>query len=240
MKKVLLFLLSAVVLFSSCRFVTGKKIRGNGNVQTVSRNETGFTGVHSSGSFDIYVSTGSANSVKIEAEENILPYIETYVENGILKIDTKDGVWLDTKRDVKIYITAPEYNEISSSGSGDIIGQNLLTSKNKLELKVSGSADIKAEVDAPAIEASSSGSGDMELKGQTKTFKGDVTGSGNIHAMDLKTEETTIKIVGSGDAEVYASVKLEVHVSGSGDITYKGNAQVNSHIAGSGSVKKLD
>lgn len=239
MKKILLLLLSATVLLGACRFVTGKKIKGNGNVQTQTRTETGFTGVHSSGSFDIYVATGP-NSVKIEAEENVIPYIETYVENGVLKIGTKDGFWLSTHRDVKIYVTAPSYTEISSSGSGDIVGQGVISSTQKIVLRVSGSADIKAEVDAPEISASSSGSGDIELKGQTKTFKGDVTGSGNIHALDLKTEETSVKIVGSGDAEVFASVKLEIHVSGSGDIRYKGNAQVDSHIAGSGSVKKLD
>jgi hypothetical protein len=58
--------------------------------------------------------------------------------------------------------------------------------------------------------------------------------------MDLQSENTTVKIYGSGNADVFASVKLDVHVAGSGDVRYKGNAQTSSSIAGSGSVKKID
>ena len=84
------------------------------------------------------------------------------------------------------------------------------------------------------------GSGNMNLIGDTKSFRGEIVGSGDIRAFELKSEETTVKIVGSGDAEVYSSVKLNVNVAGSGDVRYKGGAQVDSHIAGSGGVKKLD
>jgi len=57
---------------------------------------------------------------------------------------------------------------------------------------------------------------------------------------DSKSGDATIKIYGSGDADVFADEKLDVHVAGSGDVTYKGNAQVSSSIAGSGRVKKVD
>jgi len=96
------------------------------------------------------------------------------------------------------------------------------------------------DVDAPQIEAEINGSGDIDLKGETKSFKGEIRGSGNVKAMDLKSEDATIKIYGSGNADIFASVKLDVHVAGSGDVHYKGDAQVSSSIAGSGRVKKID
>ena len=67
-----------------------------------------------------------------------------------------------------------------------------------------------------------------------------IFGSGDVKAMDLLSEETSVKIMGSGNADVYSSVKLNVDVAGSGDVRYKGGGQVNSHIAGSGEVKKVD
>ena len=79
MKKILVFLIAALVFFSSCRFVTGQRVRGNGNVRTESRSPGNFKSVASHGSFDVFVSSGE-QSLKIEAEENLLPYIETYVE----------------------------------------------------------------------------------------------------------------------------------------------------------------
>ena len=240
MKKILLFALTATILFSSCRFVTGKRIRGNGNVKTEQRSVGSFNGVASHGSFNVYVSSGE-QSVKIEAEDNLLPYIETYVDgNTLLHIQTKEDFWLRPSRQVKIFVSAPDFSSIRSYGSGDIIGQSKITDSSKLELGVNGSADIKMDVDAPEIETEVNGSGDIDLKGETKSFKSEIHGSGDVRAMDLHSENTTVKIYGSGNADVFASVRLDVHVAGSGDVRYKGNAQTSSSIAGSGSVKKVD
>jgi len=239
MKKIFLFALAALILFSSCRFVTGKRIRGNGNLKTEQRSTGSFKGVASHGSFNIYVSNGD-QSVKIEAEENILPYIETYVDGSVLHVQTRDNVWLRPGREVKIFISSPDFESIHSYGSGDIIGQSKITDSSKLDLGINGSANIKMDVDAPQIEAEINGSGDIDLKGETKSFKGEIRGSGNVKAMDLKSEDATIKIYGSGNADIFASVKLDVHVAGSGDVHYKGDAQVSSSIAGSGRVKKID
>jgi hypothetical protein len=240
MRKFLLLLLSVSLLAGSCRFITGKRVRGSGNVKTEDRALTGFKGIESYGSFDLYVSNGATNAVKIEGEDNLLPYIETYIDGDILKIDTKDGYRLSPSRSLKVFVTAPDYRRIKSYGSGNIIGENKITGTGKLDLGVTGSADIKMEVDAPEIDADISGSGNIHLNGQTKHFSGTVSGSGNVRAYDLKAEETKVRIAGSGNADVYASVSLDVNVAGSGDVRYKGEGKVNSNIAGSGNVKKVD
>lgn len=238
MKKILLLLLPAAALISSCNFA-GKRVKGNGHVSTEERSVAGFDGVRSSGSFDLYVSQGP-QSLRIEAEENLLPYIETHVEDGILRINTKNNTWLRSTRDIKIYATAPNFKLIRSSGSGDIKGQTKLTHPERIEVGISGSADINIDVDAPEVEAEITGSGNVDVKGTTRVFKARISGSGNIKASDLQSEESEIRITGSGDASVYASVKLDVRVTGSGNVRYKGGAQVNSQITGGGGVSKID
>ena len=240
MRNFLLLLASVAVLAGSCRFVGGKRVKGNGNMRTEERPQTGFKGVESYGSFDLFVSNGPTATIKIEAEENLLPYIETHIDNDILKIDTKDGYWLRPQRSVKIFVTAPDYRRIRSYGSGNIIGENKIACTGKLDLGVTGSADIRMEVDAPEVDADISGSGNIQLNGQTKLFHGTVSGSGDVRAYDLKAEETRVRIAGSGNADVYASVSLDVNIAGSGDVRYKGDGKVNSNIAGSGNVKKVD
>lgn len=240
MNKLFIFLLPVVLLSASCRFIGAKRVRGNGNMQTENRSTSSFSGVESHGSFDVYVSVGSQTSVKIEAEENLLSFIETYVDGNVLKIKSKDGFWLAPQRSIRVFVTAPAYSRICSYGSGDIVGETKITGTEKLDLGVTGSADIKLEVDAPEVEAEITGSGNIDLKGQTKRLESQIAGSGDIHAIDLQSEESRVKIMGSGNAEVYASVKLDVSISGSGDVRYKGGAQVNTNIAGSGNVQKLD
>jgi Protein of unknown function (DUF2807). len=239
MKKFYVFLLLVPIVFYSCHFAQGERVKGSGHVVTENRDVTGFTGVESYGSFDVHVGSGN-HALKMEGEDNILAHIDTYVEGDILKIKTKKGFWLDPDRDVKIYVTAPSYTRVYSNGSGNIIGESKITGTGKLELGVNGSADINLEVDAPEVTTDINGSGNAKLKGQTKIFKSQVMGSGDVRALDLLAEETSVKIMGSGNADVYSSVKLNVNVAGSGDVRYKGGAQVNSHIAGSGEVKKLD
>jgi hypothetical protein len=238
MKKMLLFSLT-VILFTSCHFITGRRVRGNGNVRTEQRSPGSFDGVASHGSFNVYVSTGD-QSVKIEAEDNLLPFIETYVEGSVLHIRTKQNFWLRPNREVKILVSSPDFRTIHSYGSGDIIGQSKITDPSKLELGVNGSADIKMDVDAPEIQAEVNGSGDINLTGTTKSFKSQIRGSGNIKAMNLQSENASVEIYGSGNADVFANTKLDVQVAGSGDVRYKGNAQTSSNINGSGSVKKVE
>ena len=163
------------------------------------------------------------------------------MDGNELKIDTKDGYRLRPNKGIKIYISSPNFSKVRLSGSGDIISQNRITGKDKIELAVSGSGNIKVDLDAPAVDAEMSGSGNINLSGMAKHFEGKLSGSGNISAMDLKTEETEIRISGSGNADVFASEKLNVKVTGSGDVRYKGGAQqVSSNITGSGSVKKVE
>ncbi len=239
MNKLFLALYAAAVLFASCDFVTGKRVKGNGNMKTDERAESGFTGVTNGTNFDTYVGIGPY-SVKIEAEENILPYIETFVDNGILKIETRDGFWLKTRRSVKIYVTAPRLNKINAAGNGDMFSTTKLTDSSRIDLHIGGNAELKMEVDAPVVDASLGGNGSITLKGQTRDFKCSSAGNGEIEAFDLQSESAKVEIYGNGNADVTASVKLDVRIGGNGGVRYKGNAQTSTNITGNGSVRKVD
>jgi hypothetical protein len=238
MKKWAAFIVLSSLLLTNCRFA-GKQIKGNEQVTTENRNTSGFDGISSHGSFNVYVSIGNSASVKIEAESNILPYIETYVDQGLLQVRTKNGVWLRPHRPVKIIVTAPRFKKIASSGSGDIVGETAITDSSKLDLSVRGNGNIKLDVDAPEVVAVMTGNGGIHLKGQSKYFDCKLTGNGNVKAFDLMTEEAKVHILGNGDADVFASQKLEVSISGNGNIRYKGNAQPSTHITGNGTITQV-
>jgi hypothetical protein len=65
-----------------------------------------------------------------------------------------------------------------------------------------------------------------------------VSGSGNIHAFDLKAVNSEVTISGSGTAYLDARDHLKVNISGSGNVYYQGTPEVDSHISGSGVVRK--
>ena len=239
MYKSLFLLLCSVLVMSSCRYRHGKRVTGNGKEVTAQRNLTGFTGVETHGDIDVVVIQGDFN-VKVAAEENLLQYIETRVENGRLIVDFRDGISLMDHHDAKVYVTAPELNAFETHGSGNISSEGKIADKNKIGIEISGSGDVELTLDCPEINTSTDGSGDITLKGETKNVTCKTSGSGDLMAADLKAENVKISVHGSGDAEVFASESLEVDISGSGDVHYKGAPKISTTVHGSGSVSKMD
>ena len=239
MKQLLFVIALAAISLPSCRYAFGKRISGNGNVKTEDRQLNNFTSVSSHGPYDVFLSQDSTYKVSVEAEDNLLPYIETFVENNELKVRTKEGYWIRNKRKITIHVTGPSFSAIRTVGSGDIVSDAQINNTSPIELEATGSGNIRVKLNAPDVKAEVTGSGTINLQGETKEFNGRIVGSGDIKAYDMKSENVAVEISGSGDAEVFASMKLNVEVNGSGDVRYKGDGQVTSNIHGSGSVKKV-
>jgi hypothetical protein len=232
---ILLFV--AVLAFSSC---TTRRVKGNGNITTNNRSEGSFDAVKASGSFDVFFSQGETNEIRIEADENLMKYIQTTIEDGVLRIRTKSGMNIRPSQDIKVYVKSPRYRSVSLSGSGNMVAETKIVSTEKIKLSISGSGDIKLqEVDAPQIDVNISGSGKAEGFGNTRDLDIDVAGSGDVMMKDLKAENAKISIAGSGNVWIYASMKLDVRVAGGGDIHYYGNPpDIQSKTAGSGNLIK--
>jgi hypothetical protein len=230
-------LIAASVLMSSCDVMTGTEVNGNGNIRTEKRSTGNFNAVKVSGSIDVEINSGDAYSVSVEDDDNILQYIVTDVHNGTLNVDYKDGYSINDDH-AKVYVIAPSLDKLSVSGSGNITGQGMLKNSRQIEMNVSGSGNIKAQVDAPAVDISIGGSGNISLTGHTKDFTCSVGGSGDVNCGGLESENATVKIAGSGNAHVFASVHLSATVVGSGDVYYRGNPpSPEIHTTGSGSVQ---
>jgi hypothetical protein len=238
--KYILVLMLGVALFFSCKYLGGKRVRGDGNLVTQQRDVSSFDEVESYGSMEVEVTGGNESSVRVEAEENLQKYIEIIVEDGTLKIKTRRNYNLDPERDIKVFVTSPSYSSLSSSGSGNITGRNALSSSKPVKLSLAGSGNISVEMTAPSLTGEIAGSGNINLSGTVREFSSSIMGSGSIRAKNLNVEEAKVEIAGSGDVEIAASEKLDVHIMGSGDVRYRGDAHVNSTIAGSGSVIKMD
>ena len=240
MKQILLPIVALAIIISSCNLVGGERIRGNGNMKTETRNISPFDGVSLSGNTDLYVKQDSVFSVRVEADENLMEYIITELDGSTLKIRSKDGANLKSSRSIKVYVSAPSFNYFKAAGACDIFSENKITSSAAIAIDISGASDVKMELIAPKVEADLSGAGSLTLSGQTKDFKVDGSGSSDINCFDLQTENSVLELSGAGNADVFASVKLDVRVSGAADIKYKGNATVTQKISGAGSVKKVD
>jgi len=240
MKWTALLLLFATISFAGCRYMGGKKIDGNGNRTTVARSVGNFDGVEVRGGIDVVLSPGNDYVLRIEADENLIPYIEVNNDGGSVEVSSREGYNLRSKGGIKVYATAPAFERIAVSGSGDIRSTGMVKGGKGLELKIRGSGDIQLAVDAPQVATEISGSGSARLQGTTRNFDADIRGSGDVYAFELLSETANVDIAGSGNAQVFASKQLSVEIKGAGDVAYKGGGAVNQKIMGSGNVRKVE
>jgi len=217
----------------------GKKIRGNGNVTTITRTTPDYDGISCAGPFDYILVAGTEGKITIEGEENLLEHIVTEVKGNKLVVKTENHINLRPSSNKTITVTIPfkDIDNISLAGSGDLSNKDMVTA-NDLDVSLAGSGDMVLTVETTHVKGSLAGSGDLTLKGNTNDLEAHIAGSGDFHGFDLQANNTDVSIAGSGDAEVVSKQSLKARIAGSGDIVYKGNpGKEDSKVAGSGSIR---
>jgi hypothetical protein len=239
MKKLLLpiFMLMSFNMYAQI----WKSITGNGNLKNETRQVSEFTSLSARGPMDVQIDFENSNSLKIEADENLLPYIETTVENGKLTIESKKNTNLRSRSKIVVHVSMTKIKDLQLSGSGNINGSGAFTSDGQTEIGVSGSGNIKLNsVNFNDVALNISGSGNIQIKnGKADDLKASVSGSGNIDCSGVVSENADVKISGSGNASVNVNKSLSANISGSGNVFYKGNAtNISTKVIGSGKAIK--
>ena len=90
MKRLLLagFLLLAMVI-TMCSCGSLRTIRGTGDITSETREVSGFSAVNLAGIGNVVVDYGEQESLRIEAEDNLLPYLESKVEGDTLTLGVR-------------------------------------------------------------------------------------------------------------------------------------------------------
>ena len=216
MKQILFFLITSFAL-SSC-----SNTSGSGNITTENRSVGGFTGISVGGDFDVEVKIGTSTELKVEADDNIMPYIETIVSGNTLKIIT------------------PSLVKVNASASARVDVQDVLKSIERLYFNASSSGDINADVDAPEVEANASSGATINLSGKTRAYNVQVSSGADIRSYNLLSETTKVQVSSGAGAHVYASVSLNAQASSGGTVSYMGGATVNKAESSGGSINKKD
>jgi len=237
-KSILLIVALMFATVSHAQWWGGKKVKGNGNMTTETRNTGDYDGVKCAGSMDYILVAGTEGKIKLEGESNLLEYIITEIKGNDLIIKVEKGMNLSPSWNKTIKVTIPfkDISSVSLAGSGDLWSEDKITASN-FNVSLAGSGDMTLNIEATSVEGSLAGSGDITLKGNTNDLSLRLAGSGDIHAFGLQANHTEASIAGSGDIEVVSNQSLKARVSGSGDIEYKGNpSKEDTKVSGSGKI----
>jgi hypothetical protein len=216
----------------------GKTVSGSGKIKSETRAVSGFSGIALSLDALVEIQQGSAEGVTVETDDNILPLIETVVENGTLAIRRASVNASISPSKLKIVVRAKTIDRLSIAGAGDIQAEALKAPA--LQASIGGAGDIWIKsLDAGALSVNIAGSGDFSAAGHAASVHASITGSGDLKAAKLDAKDVEVSIAGSGHAILWARRTLKVNVAGSGVVKYLGDAEVKQSVVGSGSIERL-
>lgn len=216
-------------------------VRASGDTVTETRDVSGFDQVELKGFGELRIEQGNRESLAIEADRNLMRYIETDVRNGVLVISIERSgipVIMLPEGDVVFRLSVRDLSEVVVSGSGKVLADGL--DVGDLRLGLSGSGEVALEdITADTISYEVSGSGRGDATGKADALELQISGSGAFDAGDLEVRQARLEISGSGEATVWATDDLEVDISGSGRVRYYDSPRVDQNVSGSGRVESL-
>ena len=228
----------SILFLSSCRFINGERITGDGRITSREVSTPAFNSLEVQGAMHVQLRQDGKHAVRVETDANLQEYVDVFESGGTLVVRPRKGVNLNPSKDVVVYVSGPAFDHIDVSGASRLVSENAITTNSELTVEASGATEIKMEVNVPKLYADVSGSSHMDLKGRAGSFSLESSGASDVKAIDLQTDISTMDISGASSAEITAAKELDVEASGASHVAYRGTPQVRQRTSGASSVEK--
>ncbi|MEY4965228.1 MAG: hypothetical protein RL274_811 [Pseudomonadota bacterium] len=162
----------------------------------------------------VYTPSGN-NEMRVSGDPLLVAHVR--VRDGRIELDCNNRNWNSERLEITLPGTRMEKFGIAGSG--------------KLEL---------TDLDQHDIRISIAGSGSIKATGKVEELRISIAGSGDVDAGGVASQDVTVKIAGSGKADVAPRDEIDIHIAGSGDVNLHTNPRkVETHIAGSGRIHNV-
>lgn len=220
-------------------FKVGPGERGSGNIVEETRTVGGFDSIRIDYPAQVFITQGDKESVKVEADDNFLPGLQTTVRGSRLDIFYKvqDGKRINPTELVKITIVVKDLKEVDFASAGELFINGIKT--DGLDVSISGAGKIElSDLETDSLSVNLSGAGSMQASGKADDLDVNISGFGSFDAEDLHSRTANVNLSGMGSATVWVDDDLNAQISGAGSVNYYGSPTVTKQIGGLGDVSK--
>ncbi len=231
MRKNLLLMLAIVTMgFSTTAQKNDKyddkdRIEGSGNVITKDITVKSFDDLNASGVFNLQLSQGDKETLRIEADDNLMDLFIIENDGSTLKISMKKNSNFNSKKQLKVYVM---FKTLKSMNLGMVGGtssdEKLKFTDLKLKNQSVGSVSLNMTLQTLNMENQSVGSVKLEGSAENAVVKNNSVGS--INAGNFVVQKMDIENNGVGSATVNAEKELKYSDSFLGKVSNRGNATV--------------
>jgi hypothetical protein len=236
----LLALVGCAAALSGCAGDTGGGgVSGSGRVTSEDRPVTGVTSVALGTRGDLTIQIGAQESLRVEAEDNLLQYLKTTVSGGRLTIDEASGTDLRPTKPIHYVLTVKSLDSIETSSSGNVTAPALTAAHFAVAISGLGSVHLAA-LQADSLEVRLSSSGGLTIDGGrvgSQTIR--LPSSGRYDAPNMASRSATVDLSSSGSATIWVTDRILGSVSSSGGLKYYGSPKVSVDLTSGGRVTRL-
>lgn len=219
--------------------------RGSGEVGQDVRDVRGVREVELASFGNLYVELGEQEQLRIEADENLLDYIETEVRGETLTIRHRRGIGLWPRAPwsqgapIEYHLTVKALDSIKVSGAGNVSLPELTADQFRVEISGAGSIELE-DLRVDKLNVRISGAGNFKVQsGEVDDQDISISGAGDYRARDLDSDTAEVNLSGLGSATLRVREHLDVHMTGAGSVRYLGRPTVEKNITGVGSVEAI-
>ncbi len=223
MKHKILTIFSLVLLSSiitSC--VWGPTITGDGNVTKEQREAGSFTKIRVTHGINVYLSQGDVQKIIVEADENLLDYIETNVDNNTLNVTASANI--RRSKSLKVFVTTTNISEIHTTAGSNLYSEGEISCKD-LDISSSAGSNIKLQIKAEDIKISASAGSNITLEGNAENTELRASAGSNIKAEELNTNFCDAKTSSGANIWIKVTNRFTGRASSGGNVFYYGNPQ---------------
>lgn len=222
-------------ILSSCHMGC---IKGSGKMANEDRKVTNFSKIDVAGDFKINLKQDTSLSVNVMADDNVMKYIRIEVNGNKLRIYTRKN--LCSEQPITVSVGVKSLEEIKGSGMVEINSTGRINAQN-LKLNFAGVSKVNMDLNAADVETVGSGSTELNLTGQAAAHKVNISGVGQLHALNFVVGAYDIKSSGEGNCQINVLKSLVTHTSGVSTIEYRGNpSEVDTHKSGASQIRKIN
>jgi hypothetical protein len=201
------------------------RIEGSGNIITKDITVKSFNELNAKGVFSLHLSQGDNETVKIEADDNLMDLFTVENEGATLKISMKKNSNFNSKKTLKVYVTFKSLKTMDLGMVGGTSSEEKLQFAD-LKLKNQSVGSVNLDMALQTLHLDNESVGTLKLSGKADNAVIKNNSVGSVQAADFVVQTMEIDNSGIGSATVNAEKELKVSDSFLGKVNNKGNATV--------------
>jgi len=202
-----------------------------------------FAALDVSGTAEVMLVQGAAESVSIAADGRRHGRIDAEVRDGTLFVRSTDNSrWWDMifgggGRSPQVVVTFRDLTTIDAAGTVKLSAGTFKADT----LAIAGAGGTAIRIDdltARSLRLAGAGALKAEIAGRVTDQTVTISGAGDYRGGRLASENATVSVAGAGQVVVQAEKTLKANISGAGSVEYVGDPQVTERVSGAGRVRR--